>query len=64
MTLNHVITTINMFLNTEYESLFNEIPLELIVETSFYQTVYPVKIHTVDSFVGKFCINRNVMKNQ
>ena len=44
----------------EYESLFNEIPLELIVETSFYQTVYPVKIHTVDSFVGKFCINRNV----
>ena len=39
----------------EYESLFNEFPLELIIETSFYQEVYPVEIHEVSSFVGNFC---------
>jgi len=26
----------------EYESLFSDIPLEMIIETSFYQAVYPV----------------------
>ena len=35
----------------EYESLFSDIPLELIVETSFYQEVYPVDICDVNSFV-------------
>ena len=44
----------------EYESLFSEIPLELIVETSFYQEVYPVEMHTVNSFVGSFCKERNI----
>ena len=44
----------------EYESLFSDIPLELIVETSFYQAVYPVEIHEVGSFIGKFCKQRNI----
>ena len=37
------------------ESLFSEVPLELIIETSFYQDVYPVENHDVYSFVGRFC---------
>ena len=44
----------------EYESLFSNIPLELIIETSFYQSVYPVENHRVDSFVGRFCRDRNI----
>ena len=39
----------------EYESLFSDIPLELIMETSFYQSVYPVEMRRVGSFVGDFC---------
>ena len=39
----------------KYESLFSEVPLELIIETSFYQDVYPVENHDVYSFVGRFC---------
>ncbi|SFU49909.1 nucleotidyl transferase AbiEii/AbiGii toxin family protein [Butyrivibrio sp. INlla21] len=44
----------------DYESLFSEIPLELIVETSFYQTVYPVEKHEIKSFVGDFCKNNGI----
>jgi len=44
----------------KYESLFSDIPLELIVETSFYQEVYPVETHAVGSIVGKFCEKRGV----
>ena len=44
----------------EYESLFSNIPLQLITETSFYQSVYPVENHRVDSFVGRFCRERNI----
>lgn len=44
----------------EYNSLFSEIPLELIVETSFYQAVYPVETHEVYSFIGKFCEKRGI----
>ena len=44
----------------KYESLFSDIPLELIVETSFYQEVYPVETHAVGSFVGKFCEKRGL----
>ena len=44
----------------KYESLFSDIPLELIVETSFYHEVYPVETHAVGSFVGKFCEKRGV----
>ena len=38
----------------KYESFFSEIPLELIIETSFYQDVYPAETHDVYSFVGRF----------
>ncbi|WP_027215629.1 nucleotidyl transferase AbiEii/AbiGii toxin family protein [Butyrivibrio fibrisolvens] len=39
----------------KYKSLFSEVPLELIIETSFYQDVYPAEVHDVYSFVGRFC---------
>lgn len=44
----------------EYESLFSETPLEIIVETNFYQPVYPTKMRKVGSFVGKFCTNKSI----
>ncbi|MBQ8956044.1 MAG: nucleotidyl transferase AbiEii/AbiGii toxin family protein [Lachnospiraceae bacterium] len=44
----------------EYESLFSDIPLELIIETSFYQSVYPVEKHIVGCFVGRFCEKRGI----
>lgn len=44
----------------EYDSIFSEIPLEIIVETSFYQAVYPVETHEVYSFVGRFCEKQRV----
>ncbi len=44
----------------EYESLFSDIPLELIVETNFYQAVYPIEIRGVGSFVGRFCSERGI----
>ncbi len=43
-----------------YDSMFAEIPLEIIIETSYYQSVYPVEKHVVGSFVGKFCTERNI----
>ena len=45
----------------KYESLFSMIPLEIIIETSYYQSVYPVDKHVVGSFVGKFCLDRNII---
>ncbi len=39
----------------EYDSLFSDISLELIVETSFYQTAYPAVNHVVRSIIGDFC---------
>ena len=44
-----------------YESLFSVIPLEIIIETSYYQSVYPVDKHVVGSFVGRFCLDRNII---
>lgn len=44
----------------KYDSMFAEIPLEIIIETSYYQTVYPVEKQVVGSFVGKFCKVRDV----
>lgn len=44
----------------QYDSMFATIPLEIIVETSYYQAVYPVEKHTVGSFVGKFCMEREI----
>lgn len=38
-----------------YDSMFSELPLEIIIETSYYQAVYPVEQYIVGSFVGKFC---------
>lgn len=43
-----------------YNSMFSNMSLEIIVETSFYQTVYPVEKHKVCSFVGKFCTDRDI----
>ena len=45
----------------KYDSLFSVIPLEIIIETSYYQSVYPVDKHTVGSFVGRFCLDRNII---
>lgn len=44
----------------KYDSMFAEIPLEIIVETSYYQAVYPVEKHAVGSFVRKFCQERDI----
>ena len=44
----------------EYESLFSDIRQEIVIETSFYQSVYPVEKHPVGSFIGKFCDERSV----
>ena len=44
----------------EYESLFRGNRLELIVETSFYQIVYPIEVKKVSSFIGKFCEKRDI----
>ena len=45
----------------KYDSLFSVIPLEIIIETSYYQSVYPVEKHVVGSFVGRFCLERNII---
>ena len=45
----------------KYESFFSIIPLEIIIETSYYQSVYPVDKHVVSSFVGRFCLERNII---
>lgn len=44
-----------------YDSLFSEKPMEIIIETSYYQTVYPVEKHEVGSFVGKFCQDNGII---
>jgi predicted nucleotidyltransferase component of viral defense system len=44
----------------KYDSMFAEIPLEIIIETSYYQTVYPVEQHSIGSLVGKFCEERDI----
>lgn len=45
----------------KYESLFSVIPLEIIIEASYYQLAYPVDKHVVGSFVGRFCSDRNIL---
>ena len=44
----------------KYDSMFAEIPLEIIIETSYYQEVYPFEKRVVGSFVGKFCHDREI----
>ncbi len=39
----------------KYASFFSDFPLEMIIETNLYQSVYPVEEHDVYSFVGRFC---------
>ena len=41
--------------------MFVAIPLEIIIETSYYQAVYPVEKYVVGSFVGKFCQEKNIL---
>lgn len=43
-----------------FNSLFTDVPQEIIIETSFYQTSYPVEKYNVTSLVGKFCKNNNI----
>lgn len=45
----------------KYDSLFSVIPLEIIIETSYYQSVYPVDKHVVGSSVGRFCLERSII---
>lgn len=44
----------------KYASLFTSMPMEIIIETSYYQTVYPAEKHEVKSFVGRFCEERGI----
>lgn len=44
----------------KYMSLFVSMPVEIIIETSYYQTAYPVEKHEVGSFVGHFCEERGI----
>ncbi len=38
----------------QYDSLFAPEKLEIIVETSYYQSVYPTLKHVINSYVGVF----------
>ena len=44
----------------KYMSLFVSMPVEIIIETSYYQTSYPVEKHEVGSFVGRFCEEKGI----
>ena len=44
-----------------YNSIFTTVPLEIIIETSYYQAAYPVVRHVVGSFIGEFCKERNIV---
>lgn len=45
----------------KYSSLFASMPMEIIIETSYSQTVYPVEKLKVGSFVGRFCEERGII---
>ena len=44
----------------KYESLFNIDKLEIIIETSYYQSVYPISKHIINSYIGSFCKKNNI----
>ena len=44
----------------KYESLFNIDRLEIIIETSYYQSVYPISKYTINSYIGDFCKKNNI----
>lgn len=43
-----------------YDSLFNDFPLEIIVETSYYLTAFPCEKKKVHGFVADFCEGRGI----
>ena len=44
----------------KYNSFFSTELLEIIVETSYYQEIYPVVYHEVISFIGKYLECKNI----
>lgn len=38
-----------------FNSLFTDLPQEILIETSFFQTSYPVEKYNITSLIGKFC---------
>ena len=44
----------------KYNSLLNNLQSEIIVETSYYQPVYPTIEHSIHSIVGIFCEKQNI----
>jgi len=44
----------------EYNSLFDELPLQIIVETSYYLTAYPYEKITIHNYVTDFCNDNNI----
>ena len=44
----------------EYDSLFSEKKLEIIIETSYYQISYPVNKISISSYINIFCQKNNV----
>lgn len=45
----------------EYESLVSKENLELIIETSFYQEVYPIVKMNINNYISDFCIERHII---
>lgn len=43
-----------------YESLFRVDRLEIIIETNYYQNVYPVEKHQINCYIGSFCKKNNI----
>ena len=44
----------------KYESLFDLNKLEIIIETSYYQSVYPISKYIINSYIGNFCKKNNI----
>ena len=44
----------------EYESLFAEIPLQIVIETSYYLTAFPCENLTIHNYVTDFCNDNNI----
>lgn len=43
-----------------YNSLFHDEDMEIIIETSYYLTSYPVEYHKVHSFIGNYCKEQHI----
>lgn len=44
----------------EYDSLFNDLPLEIIVETSYFITSYPTNSMVIHNYVSDYCKCNNI----